>query len=100
MLSRRSGLRLRAMLVGPNSSRVVDQSTHVHEEPHMPDTAFLSDRIEVTRPIPAPPAAIFDILRSPAGHVAVDASGMLQDCTGKPAEQVGDTFVIHMDRES
>ena len=66
----------------------------------MPDTVFLSDRIEVTRPIPAPPAAIFDILRSPAGHVAIDASGMLQDFTGEPAEKVGDTFVIHMDRES
>ena len=66
----------------------------------MPDTAFLTDRIEVTRPIPAPPTAIFDVLRSPAGHVAIDASGMLQDFTGEPAEKVGDTFVIHMDRES
>ena len=66
----------------------------------MPDTVFLSDRIEVTRPIPAPPGVIFDILRSPAGHVAIDASGMLQDFTGVPAEKVGDTFVIHMDRES
>ena len=25
---------------------------------------------------------------------------MLQDYTGEPAEKVGDTFVIHMDRES
>jgi hypothetical protein len=66
----------------------------------VPDTVFLTDRIEVTRPIPAPPSAIFDILRSPAGHVAIDASGMLQDFTGQPAEKVGDTFVIHMDRES
>jgi hypothetical protein len=66
----------------------------------MPETVFLSDRIEVTRPIPAPPSAIFDILRSPAGHVSIDASGMLQDFTGQPAEKVGDTFVIHMDRES
>jgi hypothetical protein len=66
----------------------------------MPDTAFLTDRIEVTRPIPAPAAAIFDIVRSPAGHVTIDASGMLQDFTGEPAEKVGDTFVIHMDRES
>src|SRR6202451_673849 len=66
----------------------------------MPDTVFLPDRIEVTRPIPASPSAIFDILRSPAGHVAVDASGMLQDFSGEPAEKVGDTFVIHMDRES
>jgi hypothetical protein len=66
----------------------------------MPDTVFLPDRIEVTRPIPAPPSAIFDIVRSPEGHVAIDASGMLQDFTGEPAEKVGDTFVIHMDRES
>ena len=66
----------------------------------MPDTVFLPDRIEVTRPIPAPAAAIFDILRSPAGHVAIDASGMLQGFTGEPAEQVGATFVVHMDRES
>ena len=66
----------------------------------MPDTHFLTDRIEVTRPIPAPVPVIFDLLRSPAGHVAIDASGMLQDFTGEPAEKVGDTFVIHMDRES
>jgi hypothetical protein len=66
----------------------------------VPDTVHSTDRIEVTRPIPAPPRAIFDIVRSPAGHVAIDASGMLQDHTGEPAERVGDTFVIHMDRES
>ena len=66
----------------------------------MPDTVFLPDRIEVTRAISASPSAIFDVLRSPAGHVAIDASGMLQDFTGEPAEKVGDTFVIHMDRES
>jgi hypothetical protein len=66
----------------------------------MPDTVRLPDRIEVTRPIPAPASVIFDIVRSPAGHVAIDASGMLQSFTGQPAEKVGDTFVIHMDRES
>src|SRR5205814_2209155 len=57
-------------------------------------------RVEVTRPTPATATSIFDIVRSPAGHVAVDASGMLQSFTGEPAEKVGDTFVIHMDRES
>ena len=88
------------MLVTPDSSRVANEPTHSDEETYMPETAFLTDRIEVTRPIPAPPAAIFDIVRSPAGHVAIDASGMLQDFTGEPAEKVGDTFVIHMDRES
>ena len=66
----------------------------------MPDSVFLPQRIEVTRPIPAPASAIFDVLRSPAGHVAIDASGMLQGYAGEPAEKVGDTFVIHMDRES
>ena len=66
----------------------------------MPDTVHLPDRIEVTRPVPAPASEIFDVVRDPAGHVAIDASGMLQDFTGTPAEKVGDTFVIHMDRES
>ena len=66
----------------------------------MPDTVHLTDRMEVSRPMPFPPNVIFDIIRSPAGHVAIDASGMLQDFTGDPAEKVGDTFVIHMDRES
>jgi hypothetical protein len=66
----------------------------------MPESVFLPDRIEVTRPIEASPSAIFDILRSPAGQVAIDASGMLQGYSGVPAEKVGDTFVVHMDRES
>ncbi|MEY2397729.1 MAG: hypothetical protein QOJ00_903 [Actinomycetota bacterium] len=66
----------------------------------MPDTVHLTDRMEVSRPMPFAPNVIFDIVRSPAGHVAIDASGMLQDYTGEPAEKVGDTFVIHMDRES
>jgi len=74
--------------------------TRFDEEYTMPDTVILPNRIEVTRPIPAPPSAIFDIVRSPAGHVAIDASGMLQDFTGEPAEKVGDRFIIHMDRES
>ena len=58
------------------------------------------ERIEVSRPIVADASTIFDVLRSPAGHVAIDASGMLQDFTGEPASKVGDQFVIHMDRES
>ncbi len=66
----------------------------------MPDTVHLTDRIEVTRPIPAPATAIFDVVRSPRGHVIIDASGMLQDFSGEAAEKEGDTFVIHMDRES
>ena len=59
-----------------------------------------TERFEVARLIPAPPAQIFAILRDPVGHVAIDSSGMLQSSTGEPAGAVGDTFVIHMDRES
>ena len=66
----------------------------------MPETVFLTDRMEVTRPMTSAASTIFDIVRSPAGHVAIDASGMLQDYTGEPANAVGDTFVVHMDRES
>jgi hypothetical protein len=62
--------------------------------------APMSERFEVQRMIPADAAVIFDLLRSPHGHVAIDASGMLQDATGEPASAVGDTFVIHMDREA
>jgi hypothetical protein len=59
-----------------------------------------TERFEVQRTIPADAAAIFDVVRDPAGHVAIDASGMLQSYTGEPAGAVGDTFVIHMDREA
>jgi Polyketide cyclase / dehydrase and lipid transport len=58
------------------------------------------ERIEVQRTIEAGPSAIFSVLSSPQGHVAIDSSGMLQDATGDPATAVGDTFVVHMDRES
>src|SRR3954454_22571098 len=82
-------------------SVILGSLTHrPRQESRVPDTVFLTDRIEVTRPIQAPASVIFDIIRSPAGHVAIDASGMLQSYTGEPAEKVGDTFVIHMDRES
>jgi hypothetical protein len=59
-----------------------------------------SERIEVNRTIDADPAAIFAILRDPQGHVAIDSSGMLQSAEGEPASAVGDSFVVHMDRES
>ena len=90
----------RARLGAPRHREVSGQTCLPTRSAKCPTPSFLPDRIEVTRPIPAPPSAIFDILRSPAGHVAIDASGMLQDYTGEPAEKVGDTFVIHMDRES
>ncbi len=59
-----------------------------------------TERLEVQRPIPADAHAIFEVLRDPHGHVAIDSSGMLMDATGEPASAVGDTFVIHMDREA
>jgi hypothetical protein len=59
-----------------------------------------TERIEVQRTIGASPAAIFRLLCDPRGHVAIDSSGMLMDCTGEPAAKVGDTFVVHMDREA
>ena len=65
----------------------------------MPDT-MPSRRLEVDRAIAADPSTIFDVLRSPAGHVAIDASGMLMSAEGDPATAVGDRFVVHMDRDS
>jgi len=59
-----------------------------------------NERMEVQRTIPAEPAAIFAVLSDPHGHVAIDSSGMLMDATGSSAAAVGDTFVVHMDREA
>lgn len=59
-----------------------------------------TERLEVQRLIEADPAAIFRVLCDPQGHVAIDSSGMLQDATGEPVTAVGDTFVVHMDREA
>ena len=58
------------------------------------------ERIEVARTIDGPPAAIFALLCEPAGHVAIDASGMLTGATGRTVGAVGDSFVVHMDREA
>ncbi|MGH9045723.1 MAG: polyketide cyclase, partial [Acidimicrobiales bacterium] len=58
------------------------------------------ERIEVQRTIAAPPPAVFAVLSDPHGHVAIDSSGMLMDATGRPVRAVGDTFVVHMDREA
>ena len=59
-----------------------------------------TQRIEVPRTIPASPEAIFAVLCDPAGHVAIDSSGMLMSASGEPVGAVGDTFVVHMDREA
>src|SRR3984893_4430478 len=58
------------------------------------------ERLEVARTIPAAPEAIFRVLADPQGHVAIDSSGMLMDATGDPVTAVGDSFVVHMDREA
>ncbi|QIK65792.1 polyketide cyclase [Nocardioides sp. HDW12B] len=60
----------------------------------------MSECLETSRLIPAPASEIFALLCDPQGHVAIDASGMLQDATGEPVTAVGDSFVVHMDREA
>jgi hypothetical protein len=62
--------------------------------------AMTNERIEVDRMILAEPAAIFRVLCDPQGHVAIDSAGMLMDATGTPVSAVGDSFVVHMDREA
>jgi Polyketide cyclase / dehydrase and lipid transport len=58
------------------------------------------ERIEVQRTITADPQLIFQVLCDPRGHVAIDSSGMLMSADGDPVTGVGDTFVVHMDREA
>jgi hypothetical protein len=58
------------------------------------------ERIEVQRTIAAAPQDIFRVLSDPKGHVAIDSSGMLMSATGEPVTAVGDSFVVHMDREA
>jgi uncharacterized protein YndB with AHSA1/START domain len=60
----------------------------------------MTETMEVQRTIAAPAADIFAVLCDPHGHVAIDASGMLQDADGESAKAVGDTFVVHMNREA
>jgi hypothetical protein len=50
--------------------------------------------------IAADAADIFRVLCDPQGHVAIDSSGMLMDAAGEPVAAVGDSFVVHMDREA
>jgi Polyketide cyclase / dehydrase and lipid transport len=64
------------------------------------DAGMTTERIEVQRTIAADAATIFGILSDPQGHVTIDSSGMLMDATGDPVTAVGDSFVVHMDREA
>lgn len=59
-----------------------------------------SERIEIQRTIEADPAVIFSVLRDPQGHVSIDSTGMLQSAEGEPVNAVGDSFIVHMDREA
>ena len=59
-----------------------------------------TERMEVQRTIRAEPAAIFGVLCDPRGHVAIDSSGMLMSADGESVTAVGDSFVVHMDREA
>jgi hypothetical protein len=61
---------------------------------------MVSERLEVQRTVAACPAAIFRLLCDPQGHVAIDSSGMLMQATGESVAAVGDSFVVHMDREA
>jgi len=58
------------------------------------------DRFEVSRPFSTDAASIFAVLCDPQGHVEIDSSGMLMDATGDAVTGVGDSFVVHMDREA
>lgn len=60
----------------------------------------MAERIETQRTIGAPAPEIFGLLCDPQGHVAIDSTGMLQDADGDPVAAVGDSFVVHMDREA
>ena len=64
------------------------------------DAVMTTERLEVERTIAADPATIFGVLSDPKGHVTIDSSGMLMGATGDRVTAVGDTFVVHMDRES
>jgi hypothetical protein len=59
-----------------------------------------AERLQAQRTIAASPADIFLVLCDPQGHVAIDSSGMLMDATGEPVAGVGDSFLVHMDREA
>jgi hypothetical protein len=64
------------------------------------DNRPMTERMEVQRAVPASAAEIFAVLTDPRGHVAIDSSGMLMAASGDAVTKVGDTFVVHMDRES
>lgn len=58
-----------------------------------------SERVEVTRRIAAPADVIYAVVSSPAGHVKIDASGMLvAPVDASVPSAAGDSFEMSMDR--
>jgi hypothetical protein len=64
------------------------------------DNRRMPERLEVQRAVAASAGEIFAVLTDPRGHVAIDSSGMLMEASGNIVAKVGDTFVVHMDREA
>ena len=64
------------------------------------DNRHVPERLEVQRAVAATPEEIFTVVTDPRGHVAIDSSGMLMEASGDNVTKVGDTFVVHMDREA
>jgi hypothetical protein len=60
----------------------------------------MPERMEVQRAIAATPEDIFAVVASPQGQVTIDSSGMLMSAEPGAITKVGDTFVVHMDREA
>src|SRR6202012_5824032 len=58
------------------------------------------ERLQVQRAVAAPAGEIFAVLADPRGHVTIDSSGMLMGASGDVVSAVGDTFLVHMDREA
>jgi hypothetical protein len=59
-----------------------------------------STRVSVTRRIAAPASMLFQLVSSPAGHVQIDGSGMLEAAPdNRQLTEVGETFDMDMDRE-
>lgn len=84
----------------PCFAHLLDEAAHPFADGGWQDAPMTTERIEVPRTIPADAATIFEVLCDPQGHVSIDSSGMLMDATGDPVSAVGDSFVVHMDREA
>jgi hypothetical protein len=83
----------------PVVRRPVETGLH-RQQATCQDDRMPGERIEVQRTVASDPASIFRLLTDPRGHVAIDSSGMLMSATGDPVSAVGDSFVVHMNREA